>query len=87
MKNMLFLIKIYDSASLQEKLLNIKDIWEQLTTIGRMMGEEYLVVITMKILLCAYDHFIETLNIISMDFDMNFDELCNKILQQDRWKT
>jgi hypothetical protein len=39
LKNMLFLIKMSDGASLQEHLLKIKDIREQLEAIGRKMAE------------------------------------------------
>ena len=41
-----------------------------------------MVVITLKNLSRAN----ETLNITSMNVDLKFDELCNKLLQQDRWK-
>jgi hypothetical protein len=50
------------------------------------MEEEDMVVITLKILPRAYEHFIETLNITTMNVDLKFDELCNMLLQQDRWK-
>jgi hypothetical protein len=43
-----------------------------------------MVLITLKILTCAYEHFIETLIITHMNFDMKFGELCNTLLQQDR---
>jgi hypothetical protein len=61
-------------------LLKIKDIQEQLKAIGREMEEKDMVVITLKSLLRAYDHFIETLNITSTNVDLKFDELCNKLL-------
>jgi hypothetical protein len=50
------------------------------------MEEEDMVVITLKILPHAYEHFIGTLNITSTNVDLKFDELFNKLLQQDRWK-
>jgi hypothetical protein len=50
------------------------------------MEEEDMVVITLKILPCAYNHFIETLNITNANVDLKFAELCNMLLQQDRWK-
>jgi hypothetical protein len=48
--------------------------------------EEDMLVVTLKILPHAYDKFIETLNIVTTDVDLKFGELCNNILQQDRWK-
>jgi hypothetical protein len=39
-----------------------------------------MVVITLKNLPCAYEHFIETLNITTTNVDLNFDELCNILL-------
>jgi len=33
----------------------------------------------------AYKHFIETLNITSMNFELKFDEIYNKLLQQHTW--
>jgi hypothetical protein len=86
LKNMLFSMMMDEHASLQEHLLKIKDIREQLMAIGRKMEEEDMVVITLKSLPRAYEHFIETLNITSTNVDLKFDELCNKLLQQDRWK-
>jgi hypothetical protein len=83
---MLFSIKMSEVASLQEHLLKIKDIWENLEAIGRKMAEEDMVVITLNILPGSYKHFIETLNITAIDIDLNFRELSNKLLQQDRWK-
>ena len=74
-----------EDASLQEHLLKIKDIREQLEAIGRKMEEEDMVVIMLKSL-PAYEHFIETLNIIATNVDLKFGELCNNLLQQDRWK-
>jgi hypothetical protein len=50
------------------------------------MEEQNMVVITLKSLPRAYEHFIETLNITSTNVDLNLCELCNKLLQQDRWK-
>jgi hypothetical protein len=44
------------------------------------------VVITLKILPRAFEHFIETLNITTTNVDLKFEGLCNKLLQQDRWK-
>jgi hypothetical protein len=70
-----------DGASLQKHLLKIKDIQEQLKAIDQKMEEEDMVVTTLKILPHVYEHFIETLNIISMDVDLNFGDLCNNILQ------
>ena len=45
-----------------------------------------MVVIMLKSLPPAYEHFIETLNITATNFDLKFGELCNKLLQHDRWK-
>ena len=50
------------------------------------MEEEDMVVITLKSLPRAYEDFIETLNITATNIDLKFGELCNKLLQQDRWK-
>lgn len=80
----MFSIMMDDSASLQEHLLKIEDIKERLEPIGRTMEEEDMVVITLKILPHAYDHFIEALNITSTNVDMTIDKLWEKILQQDR---
>jgi hypothetical protein len=45
--------------------------------------EEEDMVITLKSLPCAYEYFIETLNITSTNVDLKFDELCNKLLQRE----
>jgi hypothetical protein len=45
-----------------------------------------MVVITLKTLPHTYERFIETLNITSTNVDLKFDALCNKLLQQDKWK-
>ena len=74
LKNMLFSIKMSEGASLQENLLKIKDIWEK-------MEEEDMVVIALNNLLGSYEHFIETLNIIATNVDLDFGELSNKLLQ------
>lgn len=50
------------------------------------MEEEDMVVITIKSLPRVYEHFIETFNIITTNVDVKFEVLCNKLLQQDRWK-
>ena len=50
------------------------------------MEEEDIVVITLRSLPKFYEHFIETLNIISTSVDMKFTNLCTLLLQQDRWK-
>ena len=71
---------------LQEHLLKIKDIRDQLETIGRTMEEEDMVVITLKSLPPSYEHFIETINIIATNVDLKFPNLCTKLLQQDHWK-
>lgn len=39
-----------------------------------------MVVITLKNLPRAYEHFIETLNITSTSVDFKFPNLCNKLL-------
>jgi hypothetical protein len=75
----MFSMMMDEHASLHEHFLKIKDILEQLMAIGRKM-EEDMVVITLKSLSCAYEHFIETLNITSINVDLKFDELCNKLL-------
>jgi hypothetical protein len=80
---MLFSITMDKSASLQGHLLKIKDIKEQ-SVIGQKIEKEDMVVITLKILTCAYEHFIETMNITTMNVDLKFDELCNKVLQQGK---
>ena len=86
LKNMLFSIMMSEGAPLHEHLLKIKDIQEQLEAIGQKMEEGDMVVITLKNLPQAYEHFIETLNIIATNVDLKFGELCNKLLQHDRWK-
>jgi hypothetical protein len=86
LKNMLFSITMDESASLQEHLLKIKDIKEQLLAIGWNMEEKDMVAITLKSLPRAYKHFIETLNITTTNVDLKFVEVCNTLLQQDRWK-
>lgn len=45
-----------------------------------------MVVITLKSLPSLYEHFIETINITSTDVDLKFSDLCNKLLQQNRWR-
>ena len=80
---MLFSIMMSEGASLQEHLLKIKDLQEQLEAIGRKMEEEDMV-ITLKNLPRAYEHFIDILNITATNVDLKFGELCNKLLQQDR---
>lgn len=50
------------------------------------MEEDDMVVIMLKSLPRAYEHFIETLNITATDVYLKFGELCNKLLQQDGWK-
>ena len=45
-----------------------------------------MVVITLKSLPRSYEHFFETLNIPYMNVDLNFHEMYNKLLHQDRWK-
>ena len=72
MKNMLFSIMMSEGASLLEHLLKIKDIQEQLEAIGRKMEEEDMVVIMLKSLPQAYEHFIETLNITATNVDLMF---------------
>jgi len=57
-----------------------------LSDIGQKVEEEDMVVITLKSLPRAYEHFIETLNITSTNVDLKFEDLCTKLLQQDRWK-
>ena len=64
-------IKINDNESLHEHLVKIKNIREQLNSI---------VVITLKRLLVAYDHFIETLNITTADKRTKFYELPKEIV-------
>ena len=51
-----------ESASLQEHLLEIKDIWEKLDAIDHKMEEVDMVIITLKSLPCAYEHFIGAMN-------------------------
>lgn len=71
---------------LQDHLIKIKDIRNQIEAIGRTMEEEDMVVITLKSSPKSYEHFIETPNITSIDVDLKFFDLCNKLLQQDRWR-
>ena len=66
-------------------MLKIKDIKVQLLAIG-WNTEEDMVVITLKSLPHAYENCIETLNITSINVDLKFDELYDKLLQQNRWK-
>lgn len=86
LKNMLFSMMMDEKMSLQEHLMKIKEIRDQLEAIGRKREEEDMVVITLKSLPRSYEHFIETLNITSTNVDLKFDELCNKLLQQARWR-
>ncbi len=51
--------------------------------IGRKMEEQNMVVVTLKSIPRAYEHFIETLNITATDVDLKFGELCIKLLQHD----
>jgi hypothetical protein len=48
--------------------------------------EEEMMIITLKSLPHTYKHIIETLNITSTNVDLKFDEFCNKLLQQNKWK-
>ena len=64
-------IKINDNESLDEHLVMIKNIREQLNSI---------VVITLKRLLVAFDHFIETLNITTANKSTKFYEVLTNIL-------
>ena len=74
------------NASLWKHSLKIKDIQKYLDSINQKMEEEDMVVIMLKRLPCAYEHFIETLNITSTNIVMKFDELWNSLLQWDRWQ-
>jgi hypothetical protein len=87
---MLFSITVDENASLQDHLFKIKDIKAQLSTTGWKMEEEDMVVIKLKSLPCVYKHFIETLNMTTMNVDQKFttmnvdqkfNELCNTLLQ------
>ena len=69
-----------EHMSLQEHLLNIKDIRDQLEAIGCTMEEEDMVVITLKSLPPSYEHFIEMLNIIPTNPELKFPDLCTKPL-------
>lgn len=86
LKNMLFSIMMGDNMSLHDRLMKIKDIRDQLEAIGHKMKEKDKVVIMLKSLPRSCEHFIKTLNITSTNGDLKFDELCNKLLQQARWK-
>jgi hypothetical protein len=79
LKNM-FLMMMDEHASLQKHSLKIKETREWLMAIDRNM-EVDMVVIILKSLPSAYKHFIDTLNITSMNVDLKFDELYNKLLQ------
>lgn len=84
---MLFSIMMDEKSSIQAHLTKIKDIRDQLESyIGRTIVEEDMVVITLKSLATSYKHLIDTLNISSTSVDLKFPDLCNKLLQQDRWK-
>ena len=48
--------------------------------------EEDMVVIILKSLPTSLEHFIETLNISSIDVDLKFEDLSTNSLQQDRCK-
>lgn len=87
LKNMIPLIVMNETTSLQEHFLKIKDIEDQLFAIGWKMEKEDMVVITLKSLPWDYENFIETLNITSTNVDLKFKELYDKLLQQDKWKT
>lgn len=80
LKNMLFSIMIDDKMSLQDHLKKIKDICDQLEAIGCKMEEEDMVVIMLKSLPQSYQNFIKTVNSMSANVDLKFDELCNKLL-------
>lgn len=82
----MFSIMMDEKMSLQNHLMKIKDIRDQLEAIGHKMEDEDMVLIMLKILPRSYDHFIEPLNITSTNVDLKFDELCNKLLQQHKWK-
>lgn len=86
LKNTSFSIKMNGDESLHEHLVKIKNIREHLNAIGRKMEEEDMVVIIFKSLLVAFEHFIETFSITATDKSLKFDELCRKLLLQDRWK-
>ena len=63
MNNMLFSIAIVENELFQENLLKKKDSREQFSAIGQKMEEEDMMVIALKNLPRAYEHFIKTLNI------------------------
>jgi hypothetical protein len=44
------------------------------------MEEEDMVVIALESLPDAYENFIETMNITTMNVDLKFEEMCNKLL-------
>ena len=70
-KNILFSITMDANESLHEHLVENKDIRKQLHAIGwKMEGD--MVVITLKSLLVAIEHFIETLDITAADKDLKF---------------
>jgi hypothetical protein len=52
--------------------------------IGQKMEEQDMVAIMLKILPCAYEHFIETMNITFTSVDLEFDALFNRLLHQDK---
>jgi hypothetical protein len=73
LKNLLFLVKMDESVSLQDHFLKIKDLIEQMNGIGWEMEEQDMVVLSLKSLLASFEYFIETLNITYTDFHLNFD--------------
>ena len=75
-----------ENESLHEHLVKIKDIREQLNAFGGNMEEEDMVVITLKSLPVAIEHFIVTLSITTSDIDLKFDKICTQLVQQDKWK-
>ena len=84
MKNTLFSIVMDERTTLQANLNRIQEICDQLLAIGRKMEKEDIVVITLRSLPKSYEHFIETLNIMSFGVDLKFTDLCTQLLQQDR---
>ena len=48
--------------------------------------EEYMGLIMLESLPHAYEHFIEILNTATMNVDLKFEELSNKLSKQNKWK-
>lgn len=74
-----------ETMSSQDHLTKTGDICNQLLAIGHKMEEEDMVVITLKILPVIWAFPRNTQHHI-YNVDLKFNNLCNELLQQDKWK-